>query len=533
MRLFAESLFLTVSMTLAIINPVLIGKYIDMLSTGTNIHHIIICVLFFVTLWLIGILISYARSINGSHMNIRLMYSINFHLLQHTERLPYATLAKIDTVYLNNRIHNDSFVLASFFLDSLLGTIINAITCLIVMGVIFYINPFIGFLIMFVLPSYVLIYKHFNIKIVKSSKEMMESRDIFSGEMQKQLRHVRTIKLNAWYERLYDSLIKQFAPVYKMAIKNAHISSLYSSFTQITQVVANVIIFLICGIAVSNGIMKLGSLITVNSLFAILFSSFSSLMDFGRSYANASAAFSRVKELEIANEEKNGTLIPDRINEIQVKNLTFHYPDDNKLIMNHIDLQFTAGKIYQIKGENGCGKSTLLNLLMGLFETSGQICFNGTPINLMNMLLIRQKIISIVEQEPPLVFENIIENIMSEDICSTELIEKIHEADLDTFVGNLDLLSNRNLFDGTNSLSGGEKQKVAILRALLKDSQVLIFDEPTSALDSQSCEQLKKILKKLKHNRIIILVDHQSAFSDIVDVSYCLHSGIITNELYS
>lgn len=254
-------------------------------------------------------------------------------------------------------------------------------------------------------------------------------------------------------------------------------------------------------------------------------------MNFGKSYANAKAAFSRVKELEIVEEEKNGQLIPDKITKIQIKNLMFQYPNDTRELINRVSISFMSGKIYQIKGENGCGKSTFLNLLTGLYETNGEICFNGISINLLDMLSIRRKKLSIVEQEPPLIFGSVSENIVDKETDKDALYKIIHEMQLDSFIGNLNILSNRSLIDGSRSLSGGEKQKAAIVKALLRDSDILILDEPTSALDTQSCNQLKEILNRYKENRIIILVDHQPIFSDIVDESYIFCLGKILPEL--
>lgn len=114
-RLLVGIFFLVVSTGLSIIHPILMGKYIDSLSTGIDSHAVITSVLLLVILWFVSVTISYLNAVNSAHMNIRLMYSINFHLLQHTERLPYAILAKMDTSYLNSRIHSDSSVLASFF----------------------------------------------------------------------------------------------------------------------------------------------------------------------------------------------------------------------------------------------------------------------------------------------------------------------------------------------------------------------------------------------------------------------------------
>jgi len=519
------------SMVLSIIHPVLMGKYIDSLSTDFGKRRIMIFVLLLVALWLVSVAISYLNAVNSAHMNIRLVYSINFHLLQHAVRLPYAVLAKTDTAYLNSRIHSDSSVLAGFFLDSFLGTIAKAVICLVILGVILFTTPVVGFLIMLLFLFYMTVYAHFKHMIEKCGKKTMESRDAFFGEMQKQLNHIRTIKLNAWYERLNSSLFRQFDPVYHAAINSAQINALYSVFIQATQIVANLFILLICGLAVSRGSMKLSNLITVSSLFATLFSSFTSLMDFGKSYANAHVAFDRIKELEMIEEEKNGELVPDRITEIQINNLIFRYPDDSKILIDHVSLNFVSGKIYQIKGNNGCGKSTLLNLLLGLYESNGAICFNGVPINLLNMLSVRQKMISVVEQEPPLIFESISENIIGDGTDEYELSKRICKAGLDLFVGNMSLTTNRSLANGASSLSGGEKQKATIVRALLKDSDVLIFDEPTSALDSQSCNQLKEILNRLKENRIIILVDHRLVFSDIIDESYNFCTEKVSLEL--
>lgn len=264
-RLLVGIILLGSSMVLSIVHPILMGEYIDSLSIGVESHHIVISVLLLVFMWLVSVAISYINSVNSAQMNIHLVYSINFHLLQHAERLPYAMLAEMDTSYLNSRINSDSSTLASFFLDSFLGAIAKAITCLVILGIIFFTMPIIGFLIVLLFPIYLAIYEYFNQKIEKCGKDMMESRDAFFGEMLKQMRHIRTIKLNVWYERLNTSLIRQFDSVQHATIKSSQINALYSVFTQITQIAANVMILLACGLAVGYGSMRLGSLITIRA----------------------------------------------------------------------------------------------------------------------------------------------------------------------------------------------------------------------------------------------------------------------------
>lgn len=150
-RLLVGIILLGSSMVLSIVHPILMGEYIDSLSIGVESHHIVISVLLLVFMWLVSVAISYINSVNSAQMNIHLVYSINFHLLQHAERLPYAMLAEMDTSYLNSRINSDSSTLASFFLDSFLGAIAKAITCLVILGIIFFTMPIIGFLIVLLL----------------------------------------------------------------------------------------------------------------------------------------------------------------------------------------------------------------------------------------------------------------------------------------------------------------------------------------------------------------------------------------------
>ncbi len=175
-----------------------------------------------------------------------------------------------------------------------------------------------------------------------------------------------------------------------------------------------------------------------------------------------------------------------------------------------MNLEFNKGSIYCLKGKNGEGKSTLLDILLGLnYDYEGHIYFNDVNTKDLDMRFLREKVISVVMQEPQLqrltIKENILRGINSFDSSSFTRFNKIFETDQ-----ILDV-------EDALTLSGGEKQKISVIRGLLKTSDVLILDEPVSAMDSLGIRMLKKELDTLKRDKIIIFISHNEELFDIAD----------------
>ena len=174
------------------------------------------------------------------------------------------------------------------------------------------------------------------------------------------------------------------------------------------------------------------------------------------------------------------------------------------------------GNIYLLYGENGTGKSTFIETLTGVLEAAeGKILYNGKDISELDMYEVRRNLVAITEQEPMLQDGTIRENLLYGLNSEKEKIED--EAGLLEFVkrkpgGMNTYISNRN-----TNLSGGEKQKIAVCRSMLKESDILILDEPTSAMDDISVKRLVEELKRFKENHIIIVISHDSRLQDIAD----------------
>lgn len=193
---------------------------------------------------------------------------------------------------------------------------------------------------------------------------------------------------------------------------------------------------------------------------------------------------------------------------LEIKNLCKSY-DDNK-VLDNISFNVEKGEVVAIIGGSGCGKSTLLRCINHIEElTSGEILFNGTNIN--DIPNYHQKVGMVFQQFNLFPHLNVLDNIILAPVKlkimnKTEAIKKARK-----------LLKDINLLDKEksypNNLSGGEQQRVAIIRTLMMNPDVILFDEPTSSLDPEMTKEVLELIKKLVDtNMTILIVSHELKF---------------------
>ena len=237
-------------------------------------------------------------------------------------------------------------------------------------------------------------------------------------------------------------------------------------------------------------------------------------------------SYTRIKKILEISVSKNGNYQPTYVEEINIKNLVFSYGE--KAILHKINFVFKKGKIYSIVGANGSGKSTLINIITGIYDGDfmSSVFLNGVEMRNVDLQYYRKKLLAVVEQETVLIEDTFLTNILLDDegITDFKYIDGLTKAfKLDTILDN----SCENEYDfmineSSNNLSGGEKQKIAIIRALVKGASIMLFDEPTSALDSESKRVFYEILQTIKKEKIIVIITHDEYLESIADKTYYL-----------
>lgn len=210
---------------------------------------------------------------------------------------------------------------------------------------------------------------------------------------------------------------------------------------------------------------------------------------------------------------------------IEIKNLSFNYPNSNKQVLQNINYTFEFGKTYGLIGESGCGKSTLLKLIMCIYQGNGEILYNGVSIEEINSQTLKD-FISYVDQETFLFKDTIFNNItLLNTKYSQEEVEKAcQKAHIHEFIMSLPQ-GYQTVFD--DNISGGQKQRIGLARAFLKDTPILLLDEPTSRIDSLNEAALLESLQEVKDEKLLIMVSHRRSSLALCDEVIEIKKGMI------
>jgi len=248
--------------------------------------------------------------------------------------------------------------------------------------------------------------------------------------------------------------------------------------------------------------------------------------------ASATRIFDVLEEESAILEKNNPDTLEGNSFDIEFNNVSFAYNDNEAPALNNINLKILPGEILALVGMSGGGKTSLVNLVPRLYDvTKGSLLIAGKNIKDFSIKSLRDNI-SIVTQEPILFNESVKDNIRYGKMDATDLeIENAAKAafahdfiqgfpkGFDTVIGELG-----------SRLSGGEKQRICIARALIKDSPILILDEATSALDSQAERVVQKALENLMKGRTSFVIAHRLSTIDYASRIILLKNGSIKEE---
>ena len=215
---------------------------------------------------------------------------------------------------------------------------------------------------------------------------------------------------------------------------------------------------------------------------------------------------------------------------IVLDNINFSYKSnpENKVLQN-ISVKFTGGKMTALVGHSGSGKSTLLNMIPRIYlPTSGNIYLDNQDISKVNLASLRNQI-SIVDQNTTLFDDTVFNNIKyaRPDANKEDVFKAAKLSMCDEFINNLENGFETMIGENGVKLSGGEKQRLSIARAFLKDSRIILLDEATSSLDSDTEEKIQKALDKLIANKTTIVIAHRLSTILNSDNIYVVDNGKI------
>eukprot|EP01087_Luapelamoeba_hula_P025032 TRINITY_DN973_c0_g1_i4.p1 TRINITY_DN973_c0_g1~~TRINITY_DN973_c0_g1_i4.p1 ORF type:complete len:473 (-),score=106.53 TRINITY_DN973_c0_g1_i4:131-1549(-) len=306
-------------------------------------------------------------------------------------------------------------------------------------------------------------------------------------------------------------------------------------FTHLCIWSAAALAFFYGGTLVSSDEITLGELITIFGmmLFAVLGLALS--MSVLPELFKCQAAFGLIKEVidtEPSVPYAGGRELNTLHGDLELRDVTFHYPTRNAIVLNNFSLRIQTGQRVALVGESGSGKSTIISIIERFYDPqSGTVTVDGVNIKEIDPRWYHQQI-ALVSQEPILFSGTIAENIRygRDDASKKEVIDAAKAANAHRFIMQLPEQYETQVGERGHALSGGQKQRVAIARAVLKNPKILLLDEATSALDSESEKLVQQALDKLMVGRTSLIIAHRLSTIRDADVIYVLDKGTLVEQ---
>ncbi len=510
---------------LSTIIPILTGNFIDTLISENDIFVVYKFCGAIILIYSIKLILEYSAGLIYVKVQTKMGYELNKDVIFHIQKLPYSFMDNKDVAYMNQIVNNDSNTLVIFALTTIQDVVINIIYLFIPLTYTMYINYKITIYLLLLIIIFIVAFGILKKDIYKYSFHLNEHKSLFFSKLQEQLSNIKFIIINSIEKEMHSRLDLSFINLYESAIKYQKINFLFSGLNEFIKIISQIVIYIFGGIQIIKGNFSIGILTIFISYFNTMMSSVSYFYNFGKKYQEIRVSYNRLKKIIDGKEESYGNVYISEIKEIRTKSLKVKYKNNTEIVYKE-NFNFIRGNLYAIKGENGRGKSTLINLILGMYknERIGKILYNDINIDNININYSRKKCFGVSEQDTTLLHDTLRYNLLftnekdeQMDVKIQELSKMIH---FDNYINTLDKKLGYIINENNNNLSGGEKQKISILRVLLKNPDVMIFDEPNSFLDTESMTCLLEYLLSIKYNKIIIIITHDMRLIEICDKIY-------------
>ena len=250
-------------------------------------------------------------------------------------------------------------------------------------------------------------------------------------------------------------------------------------------------------------------------------------MVINQGYSAASRILPIIDTVNSIRDKENSKKIEINEGKIQFKDIYFKYNSNEENVLNNINLEFKGGKMTALVGHSGSGKSTILNLIPRFYQPkNGDITIDGQSIYETTLESLRKNI-SLVSQETTLFDDTIKNNIKyaNENASDEEIYEAAKLSNSYDFIENLPNKFETIIGENGVRLSGGEKQRISIARAMIKKSEIILLDEATSSLDSETERKIQEALKLLVKNKTTIVIAHRLSTIQNSNNIYLIDSG--------
>jgi len=452
-----------------------------------------------------------------------LMIRVSFELKAGVQEDMMKSLISTDTNYID-KIHTGKFIsnlsvdvslLVSLISTALLNIFKDSLSLVGLLTVMFYQNWKLSLIAIIMIPLASIVAKSLGKRITKATRETMDTSASFTKRLVEIFKNHRLIKSfqaeNHERERSSEDILNLKDKAIKM-------TEIFTRNTPIMETLTGIMIGILIfysGILIKEGELEVNNFFSFLAAMMLAYQPVKSLAGLNIAINQGLSAAKRVlpiidRQSEIKDDVNLPNLNVKKAN-IEFVNVNFAYDEKEKITLNSANIIMEGGKTTALVGLSGAGKSTILNLISRFYDcNSGDIMIDDQSIYKSNLYSLRKNI-SLVSQDTTLFDDTIKNNIKYAKLNATD--DEIEEAAKNSFavdfIQNLPNKFETNIGENGVRLSGGEKQRLSIARAMLKKSPIILLDEATSSLDSETENKIQMAIKELTKNKTTIVIAHR------------------------
>ena len=513
------SLFAT---ALGLVQPYISKLLIDRALLRRDLHALAWISGIMLVVTVLGFILNILASYRYVKVSAAMLFDMRLALFRHLQTLSprfYATYRMGD---LMSRLNSDIGEVQRVSADTLLSVLSNVVFLVGSIGLMLWLNWRLFVVSVVLVPACVYTFLRYQKRLTALTKILRErSADLGSLFVDTILGMRVVVSLNATDHEA--NRFRERNDAYVKTMLDVQVASfLTGALPGTILTVATAAVFLYGGWLIIQGTMTIGTLVAFMAYHMRLLSPIQTLMSLTSGLASARVSLGRIFELfdtkpEVV-ERPDAEPVPEVRQSIRLEGVSIRH--DRAPVLEDVSLEIPSGSFCAILGPSGVGKSTLADLLVRYLDPDqGRILVDGRDLRDLRLADLRRQII-LVDQTPYLFNETIAENIAFGDPLAAD--EKIaaagSAAGLDELIARLPEGYRTKTGERGLALSAGERQRIALARALLRQPSVLILDEPTSALDAETEQRIASNLRQTLRGRTVIVITHRPALAEIADM---------------
>ena len=481
------------------------------------------------------ILFGWLRDYLAAYIGANIIAAMRSQLFLHLERLSLQFYQTHQVGELMSRLISDVNRVQDLLTSTLLMFLTSIFMLIAVLVYLLNIDWLLTLIALIPVPITILFTNKFGRKLYRITRSLQEAVAQLSARLQEAFLSIKTIKAfgrEEFEKGKVDRILSRLTGLY---IKDSVTTSLSVNLVNFVNMLGPIVVLAWGAYLVSQGDMKLGALIAFYMLISYLYSPIENLASAAIEVQAAMASVNRIFEyLDIPAavvEDESPVAIEQVSGRISFESVAFGY-DSGNFRFEDFSLTIQPREKVAVVGPSGAGKTTLVNLILRFFDPQGgAVALDGIDMRRLSLRSLRDNI-ALVDQDPLLFKASLFENIAysNQGASLEDVIRAARIANIDPFISNLPDRYDSEVGERGVTLSGGEKQRVCLARAILKNPSVLILDEATSALDASSEQMVQESLKQILVDKTAIIIAHRLSTIQHADRIVVLDNGRVVAE---